>query len=92
MKHLFIVSGPHIKDLYMYICVVYVFTGEANVNFYYISASSLEDKYVGTGAKRLREVFSKSHTIFACHLMYNILTFDKGDNSGSTLNERYIVQ
>nr|XP_034318095.1 ATP-dependent zinc metalloprotease YME1L1 isoform X2 [Crassostrea gigas] len=32
--------------------------GEANVNFYYISASSLEDKYVGTGAKRLREVFN----------------------------------
>lgn len=70
MKHLFIVSGPPIKDLYMYICVVLVFTGEANVNFYYISASSLEDKYVGTGAKRLREVFSKSHTIFASDVQY----------------------
>lgn len=54
----------------MYICVVLVFTGEANVNFYYISASSLEDKYVGTGAKRLREVFSKSHTIFASDVQH----------------------
>lgn len=71
MRHLFIVSGPHIKDLYMYICVVLVFTGEANVNFYYISASSLEDKYVGTGAKRLREVFSKSYTIFASDVQYH---------------------
>ena len=34
-------------------------TGEAKVNFYYIPASSLENKYVGTGAKHVRDVFSK---------------------------------
>nr|XP_022312086.1 ATP-dependent zinc metalloprotease YME1 homolog [Crassostrea virginica] len=37
--------------------------GEAKVNFYYIPASSLENKYVGTGAKHVRDVFNvaKSH-------------------------------
>lgn len=64
MKYLFIVSGFYIKDLYMYICVVFVFIGEVNVNFYYIFVFSLEDKYVGIGVKRLREVFSKSYIIF----------------------------
>ena len=34
-------------------------TGEAKVNFYYIPASSLENKYVGTGAKHVRDVFSE---------------------------------
>lgn len=69
--------------------MVLVFTGEANVNFYYLSASSLEDKYVGTGAKRLREVFSKSQTSFRSDVQW---IFDKGDNSGFTLNVRYIEQ
>lgn len=40
-------------------------TGEAKVNFYYIPASSLENKYVGTGAKHVRDVFSEcSRTVF----------------------------
>ena len=40
-------------------------TGEAKVNFYYIPASSLENKYVGTGAKHVRDVFSKCpRTVF----------------------------
>jgi cell division protease FtsH len=37
-----------------------VLAGEANVPFHYLSGSSLDDKYIGTGASRVRALFKEA--------------------------------
>ena len=49
--------------------------GESNYNFYYISASTIEEKYVGSGAKNIKEIFEKARKNSPC-----IIFFDEFDS------------